>query len=281
MNKRPFLFSLVGTSINTLGLLSPRLGASVAMYLFQRPRRKKLKEDEIKFLESAKISFSEGEEDIAYYRWGSEEKFVLLNHGWESGAIRWKPYIDQLLDLGYSVIAADAPGHGLSTTPKFNAYLYSKALYPLIRYYQPQLVIGHSIGGFVSVLTGAELQDYQPKHYILLAPNNKISDTFATYQEMIGMSNRVMKAALESVPDITPEKRPIEYFASEELMKKISVPIDIIHDRDDKLLPITESNKLGNLFENVTVHETQGYGHRLKSNDIVDRVIALIKQFTQ
>jgi|GEM_PF-1866994 len=277
MEKRPLLFTIIGSAINTLGVLSPKLGAKVAMYLFQKPRRKKLNEEQINFLTSAQITLPEGESDIAYYLWGTSERYLLLNHGWESGTIRWKPYIDQLVALGYSVIAADAPGHGLSTNPKFNAYLYSKALYPLINTYRPELVIGHSVGGFVSVLTGAMKVKQQPKNYILLAPNNKIKDTFNTYKQMIGMSDRVMNASLASVPSITPEKLPIEFFASEELIKKIPVPIDIIHDRDDSLLKFSESEKLARLFDNVTLYATEGHGHRLKSKEIINLVIKRVK----
>lgn len=278
MDKRPFIFILVGTTINILGFISPQLGAKVAMYLFQKPRRKKLNERQIDFLNSAKITIPDGQANIAYYSWGTGERSILLNHGWESGVIRWKPYIDNLINLGYRVIAVDAPGHGLSTAPKFNAYLYSMALYPLIQHYQPEIVIGHSIGGFVSILTGAEREALQPDNYILLAPNNKIKDTFQTYQKMIGMTERVMKASLDSVPSITPEGKPIDYFASETLIKRIPVPITIIHDKEDSLLPYTESEKLASLFPNVTLHITEGYGHRLKSTDIVQKIVKVVEE---
>jgi len=277
MAKRPLLFTLVGTVINTLGIISPRAGAKVAMYLFQKPNRKELNPKEVNYLNEARLEVPNSDSDIGYYRWGTSDRYILLNHGWESGAIRWKPYVSRLVDLGYSVVAADAPGHGLSTSNKFNAYLYSRALYPLIKHCRPEIVIGHSIGGFVSVLTGAEQPQYQPNHYILLAPNNKIRDTFATYQQMLGMSDRVISVAIEQVREITPEGHPIEYFESEKLIHRIPVPIEIIHDTDDVILAFSESKRLADLHDNVGLHKTEGYGHRLKSRDIIDTVIDLVK----
>ncbi len=277
MSKRPILFTVIGTIINILGAISPKLGARCALYLFQSPRGKKLKESEIQYLESARFNVPNGQPMISYYKWGEHNRSLLLNHGWESSAIRWKPYIGKLNDLGYSVIAIDAPSHGLSKHNKFNAYLYSLALYPLIQHCQPEIVIGHSIGGFVSVLTGAEQPQYQPNRYILLAPNNKIKDTFATYQSLLGMTDRVMSVAIEMVKDMTPEGHAVEYFESEKLIKSIPVPIDIIHDKQDRLLPFSESKRLEEMYDNVTLHETDGYGHRLRSLDIVTQVVSLVE----
>ena len=120
MSKQSFLYRFVGISLNTIGALSPRLAARVAMHLFQKPKRRPIPEKRRLFLEAAKISIPNGVEGTAYYKWGSGDKVVLFNHGWESESSRWTTYINLYVKKGYTVIASDAPSHGLSTSNMFN-----------------------------------------------------------------------------------------------------------------------------------------------------------------
>ncbi|MDN3678696.1 alpha/beta hydrolase [Flavobacterium paronense] len=52
-----------------------------------------------------------------------------------------------LKPLGKTIIAIDAPAHGLSDGKEFNAPKYAEYLHVLIQKYQPKIIIGHSIGG--------------------------------------------------------------------------------------------------------------------------------------
>lgn len=248
------------------------------MYLFQKPRRRSINSNQLDFLSSAKIILDGGMEDIIYYRWGTSDKCILLNHGWESNTVRWRIYINRILKEGYSVIAADAPGHGLSKYPKFNIDIYANALTPLIKLYKPQIMIGHSAGGFASLLTGKKLQGHQPQKYILLAPNNDMLHVFETYRDMIKMRSELFEYIQTLVPDMNAEGHPISYFMSEKFIPSIDKPIIIIHDKEDDVLPYSESHKLDQMFDQVTLFTTEGLGHRLISNHVLDRVIEEVKK---
>ncbi len=273
MSKQSFLYRLVGISLNTIGALSPWLAAKAAMYLFQKPQRRPISEKRRDFLQSAKIKIPNGVEGTAYYKWGSGDKVALFNHGWESETSRWTTYINHYVNKGYTVIASDAPSHGLSTSKLFNLNLYAQSLAPLIKEYQPSIIIGHSAGGFVSILTGHELPEYQAEKYILLAPNNNIKDIFTTFKNLVGMSDIVYETLLAMTPDINPNKNTIDYYIAEKLIKSIKVPIVIIHDKGDSILKYSESKKLAEMYDNITLYSTEEYGHRLKSKEVLDIVI--------
>ncbi len=274
MPNRPYLFSVVGTLTNMTFNLSKSLGSRLGYYFFQSERRLKLKEEDITYLRSHTLDLPGGMEHITYYKWGQSSKTLLMLHGWESGAIRWKPYIEKCLAKGYQVIALDAPGHGLSIHKTFNIAHYSNAVRPLITTYHPEITIGHSVGGFTALHSGNALPEQQPSKYILLAPNNNLLHVFDIYKEKLGLSDAVMERLIQDVKHI--EGKPISYYVSETLLNQIKVPVDIIHDENDKVLPYSDSLKLSQLHSHVSLHTTVGHGHKLRSNAIVNKVLGLL-----
>jgi pimeloyl-ACP methyl ester carboxylesterase len=273
MSKESFLYRFVGISLNTIGTLSPKLAAKVAMYLFQKPKRRPIPEKRRQFLEAAKIEIPNGVKGTAYYKWGDGDRVVLFNHGWESETSRWTTFINHYVQRGYTVIASDAPSHGLSTSKVFNLNLYAQSLAPLIKAFHPTIIVGHSAGGFVSILTGHELPEYQAEKYILLAPNNDIKDIFTTFKNLVGMRDSIYNSLLALTPEINPYRKNIDYYIAEKLLETIRVPIIIIHDKDDDVLKYSESQKLAEMFDNITLYTTQGHGHRLKSKEVLDKVV--------
>ena len=141
----------IGAIINFISLFSARLAAKIAIRIFSSPRRKRIKESEKDFLETAFI------EDIKYndisimtYRWLGKKDTVLLAHGWESNSCRWKELILKLKALDFNVIALDAPAHGLSGGKVFNAVIYSECINLVAKKFNANIVIGHSVGGMAT-----------------------------------------------------------------------------------------------------------------------------------
>lgn len=243
------------------------------MYLFQKPRRKALSEKNKIFLESAKIQLENGLQETAYYKWGDGHQAILLVHGWESNTARWRQYILEFVNKGYTVIASDAPAHGLSTSTKFNIDQYGRSIAPLIQHYKPSYIIGHSAGGFASILSATLLPTLPPKKYLLLAPNNDIRHIFNTYRDMINMSEKVYHALVKLTDQMNPNGYPISYYCTEKLLKSIDTKTIIIHDKDDSVLPYSESLRLDQIFPNVLLHTTEGLGHRLQSTKVLKIIL--------
>ena len=116
MYMKILLMKLLGRYLNLLAMIAPEQAGRFGLALFCRPFRGKITARQRQFLESGNhFTFSHEKETIAGYSWGSGAKKILLLHGWQSHTYRWKIYVEQLVDQGYTVFAFDAPGHGLST----------------------------------------------------------------------------------------------------------------------------------------------------------------------
>ncbi len=96
-----------------------------------------------------------------------EGKPVLLLHGWQGQIESMRPVAERLAPLGYNVHVIDLPGFGYSTLP---AETWGMADYArFVAHYldqcnlKPVNLIGHSFGGRVSIVLGADYPDYVSK----------------------------------------------------------------------------------------------------------------------
>ncbi|MFM8448800.1 MAG: hypothetical protein ACKOAY_01725, partial [Haliscomenobacter sp.] len=102
----------VGLTLNTLALASPKWAGQWAWSIFSRPRTAKRMEHDQAFIGSAETHrLSWNRLSVRYYLWPADGPLVLLAHGWESNASRWKPLVTVLREAGYAVLAPDAPTH--------------------------------------------------------------------------------------------------------------------------------------------------------------------------
>ena len=100
----------VGAGLRAIGAVSPRLAGRVAFELWRRPMaRGQLRSSEREVHEAARVEIVDG---IVTYAWGDGRRPVLLVHGWRSRASRYAGFVTRLLELGYSPVSYDGPGHG-------------------------------------------------------------------------------------------------------------------------------------------------------------------------
>jgi pimeloyl-ACP methyl ester carboxylesterase len=120
-------------------------------------------------MEVGKMFMNTGEVNGIFFReWGSgNQKTAILLHGLASSSASWERVAEVLVGRGYHVIAPDLPGHGLSL--RLNSYEISavcellKPALPL----NPDIVIGHSLGGLLLTSLSAHLHSTK---MILLDP---------------------------------------------------------------------------------------------------------------
>ena len=147
-----FVIKSIGNALNFTSLISPKYASKKALNLFTSPRKGRYSEHQLKVTNSA--SFEELSYDnlnIATYHWEGKNKTILLAHGWESNSSRWSYILEDLKAQDYNIIALDGPAHGKSGGKQFNAILYSEFINVVAQKFQPEVVIGHSVGGMASV----------------------------------------------------------------------------------------------------------------------------------
>jgi len=96
---------------------------------------------------------------IHYLRWGNPERpGIVLVHGGAAHA-HWWSFVAPLFPE-YCVVALDLSGHGDSgRRPSYPREVWSREVLAVARHAEmqtPPIVVGHSMGGFVTIVTAAE-----------------------------------------------------------------------------------------------------------------------------
>ncbi|MBR9915954.1 MAG: alpha/beta hydrolase [Algicola sp.] len=267
----------IGASMNFISLFSPRTAGNIAIKLFSSPRRKRLKEIEKDFLETAFI------EDLKYdninimtYRWLGKKDTILLVHGWESNSFRWKDLIIKLSALDFNVIALDAPAHGRSSGKVFNAVIYSECINLVVKKFNAKIIIGHSVGGMATTFFQHKYQLPTVEKLILLGAPSNFVGVFERYVKMMGYNERIT----QSINNIVYERfnnKP-EHFNAAKFSETITAQGLLIHDKNDTVIPYSDAEDFKNFYKNSKLITTEGYGHGLKSETVDDHILAFLSR---
>jgi pimeloyl-ACP methyl ester carboxylesterase len=183
----------VGLYINTLSFIQPDKANSLAYKLFSEPRKGKLKKEELpKVLQNAKseaVQFKE--HSIQTYIWEGNENIILLVHGWESNASRWKKLLHYLKKTGSTIIALDAPAHGLSSAVEFNVPKYASFINFICLKYNPKAIVSHSIGGAASIFSLHNYSNTNVEKLVLLGAPSEMKIIVNNYVAMLSLNKKI------------------------------------------------------------------------------------------
>ena len=266
---------IVGTSLNTISYIAPKYASTKALDLFATPRKGRLTEKQKRFFDHADQRILKYEDyNIQTYHWPGKKATILLAHGWESNTYRWKSLVKKLLKNDYNIVALDAPAHGQSSGTKFNAILYSEFINVVANHYQPEVIIGHSVGGMATVFFQYKHQLNSVKKLVLLGAPSEFTKIFKNYVNMLSYNSKIEKGLNQLVLDKY-DNEPA-YFSSANFSKDIEAKGLIIHDKSDKIIDYDEAELIAKHYKNSTLKTTEGLGHSLKHDSIDDAIINFI-----
>lgn len=134
--------------------------------------------------------------------WGSGDRHAVLVHGVMSDSQYWRRLTPELVRRGYHVVAVDLPGHGQS--PRAKRYSFPLLVDSLIESVpaQPELVLGHSLGGLTVNLATPRLQ---PKRAVYLEPAFSLP-TLTWLQRLMAPAaeRRLLKSTTEQIASRNP-----------------------------------------------------------------------------
>lgn len=88
------------------------------------------------------------QKEIIIYEYGTSDKKILLSHGWSGRGTQLVKIADKLLEMGYSTVSFDAPGHGKSQGKATHMLEFVAIIHELHKTHGPFMAaIGHSLGG--------------------------------------------------------------------------------------------------------------------------------------
>ena len=270
------LKSFFSNYLNTAAYISPKFAAKQALKLFKTPRARKLTPSEIEYLNAARIeTLNFTDHDIVVYHWPGAGPAILLVHGWESNSARWRLFVQMLQELNYNIYALDAPAHGQSTGKYFTPLEYGQAIDLIVKKYSINKILAHSVGAYATIMY-ASLYD-TPAHLnylILKAPTGSFRRTTETYFNLLKFNSRLRKAYIELIE--TTYNKSISEFASFKLIKNVTIPGVLIHDKGDRILPIEDSHLIDRAWPNGEFIITEKYGHRMNQKGVISLIQGIL-----
>ncbi|MBX7192537.1 MAG: alpha/beta fold hydrolase [Sandaracinaceae bacterium] len=268
--------------VAALGMLDrawPEAAARLAFDLFLRPRRFPRPARELAQLAGARTilvptdrTAHAGPAPLRAWVWGDDGPLVLLVHGWQGRGAQLGTFVEPLLARGMRVATFDAPAHG--DTPGASASLFSfrDAILAMHASLGPfRALITHSMGGAAALL--AAEQHAVAERYAMLCPPNDVRDFTAEATKLLGLSEATRAAVHRRL-----ERRfgvPLEAMRAPLLAERRTEPLLVVHDRDDKDVPLERGVAIAHAWPGAELVVTEGLGHRRVLHDpaVVSRVV--------
>lgn len=273
--------TVVRTALNGVSYVSPSLAARAAFRLFRKPRgRSKLRPDERPVMDRAEVGeIAVGGERAVSYRWGTGERPVLLVHGWESRGSRFAALVGELVELGLSPVAFDAPGHGEATGESMTILDLRDIIVELDAAHGPfETVVAHSLGVTATFLAVRE-RGVRTERIVAISGVPDFAYLVDRFCAGLGLRARLNSGLRGRVER--------ELFPGEgDIWSRFSVPRTgvegasflVVHDEDDDLVDPVHSRALADgLGDRAELVVTRGLGHRRILGD--PQVTAAVRDF--
>lgn len=264
--------------VSLLSNLLPETFTKIAFDKLTNPQLIKLRDSEQGVLDLAQqsdIVFREFR--IRTYHWSGEGESVLLIHGWEGQAGNFSDLIEKLIAKGFNVHAFDAPAHGYSSKGATNPIEFSDLVAKLLHELQVDSVISHSFGGVAVSYALFQNPLLTLRRAVLITTPDRFVDRISDVAQRVGVSDRVQQRLIAR---LQAEDIDVEAFNVSDFVKSIKVERALIlHDKDDKVIPIHQSKNVHSNWPQAQFVEIEGTGHFriLRTPEVLDRIVAFIQ----
>ena len=228
-----------------------------------------------------------GRRRVARFRWGTPGPTAMLVHGWAGDAAQMTAFVQPLVDLGYQVVAYDAPAHGASPGRRTHLPELIATLQTLTHTDRPRVLVAHSLGTVAA--TAAMAEGLAVDRAVFLAPVDDPWSFLALVRRWLGLSSasqeRMQRRVLGRL-GITPEdlvtSRRARALASPE--RPAPPPALLaIHDTDDRQVGADHARRLVEAWPGARLELTRGLGHTriLTSGPAIALALAFVRSGTE
>lgn len=273
------LLRSIGASINAWALVQPEAAAEKVLALFCQPREGRHKPHHEAYLASfEKMLIPTEHGDMAVFRRPGSGPSVLLCHGWESNAFRWRKVLRQLKEEDLDLYMMEAPAHGASDGSAFTALWYAEAMRDVIASLKPQGMVAHSVGGFAMCYAAHNQWLESIQHAIVMAPPDTLELITDNYFNLLGYSDRVRVYYDQLIEERFGQ--PISFFNASDFAHALNIPGILIHDEGDSINKHFEGVAVAENWEGGSLVTTSGLGHSLQGEEVyetISRELSLLK----
>jgi pimeloyl-ACP methyl ester carboxylesterase len=204
-----------------------------------------------------------------------EGPLVILVHGWSGAASQFKELTSTLTAAGYSVACFDAPAHGGSPGVTTNVFEFVEVVLKIERQLgQARALVGHSLGGTAAAVAASRAE--RPVGLVLVAPMPSFQFALDGFARIARLTDAQKQRLGRRIETRLPSARSELDLRSLRLAGKRTL---IIHDRDDRAIPLQSSQDLQRSWSNTQLSTSRGLGHnRILSDPLVLReVLAFVR----
>jgi pimeloyl-ACP methyl ester carboxylesterase len=200
---------------------------------------------------------------------------VLLVHGWNGRGTQLGGFVAPLVQRGYRVVAFDALGHGDSPGRHQSLPEFARDILAITdELGEIYGVIAHSLGGAATTL--AMSQGLRVERAVFVSPPANPEDFLAIFAGALGISNEVRDRVQQRV-----EARlgmDMVDMRADLLAQSMRTPLLVIHDRDDKEVPIEVGRSIASTWPGAELVVTEGLGHQriLGDEGVLERAVNFI-----
>jgi pimeloyl-ACP methyl ester carboxylesterase len=266
------------TLTHFLSTLFPGAIAAFAYRQLTNPQLRKLRAHELEVMQTAV------QEDLDFqgfrirtYRWEGEKETILLVHGWEGQAGNFADLIERLQSEGYGILAFDGPSHGFSSRGKTSLFEFAELVGFLAKSSGVKKIVSHSFGGVATVLGLSQQPEVAIEKYVLLTTPDRFIDRIEQVAQQTGITEKVKQKLIQRLESETP--LPVDELNVSAFVSKLQVEKSlIIHDKDDRIVPISQSQNVCNNWPVCTLQAIEGTGHFriLRTDFVLDQVITFL-----
>jgi esterase/lipase len=273
--KKTFYFLLtksIGSYINLMSFVFPKKATQMAHGYFSEPRKGKFTIDTLpKTLKESRLETIQHNEDVIQtYIWKGNDTIILLIHGWESNSSRWKKMLPYLKKSGSTIIAIDGPAQGMSSGKEFTVPKYAEFIDVATKKYQPNYIIGHSMGGQTSLYYQYKYQNPDIQKMVILGAPSDFTIILKNFTTLLSLNNKVRKALEIKYTNFL--NQHLDQFTSKEFVSKIDVKGLLAHDIEDNVVLFDEGEKIAESWKDVQFIATKGLGHKLHDDELYKKV---------
>lgn len=171
---------------------------------------------------------------------------------------------------GSTIVALDAPGHGLSGGKEFNIIKYATYIDVAVKHYKPTVLIGHSIGGAACIYYQSHFKNDSLKKMVILGAPSDLKTLIENYVQLLSLNLR-MNNLLEAHFSAK-FKSEIDAFSMAKFAKHIQIPALLVHDIEDKVVAFSEGQKIANYWTTAEFIQTKGLGHSLHDDSLYQKI---------
>ncbi|MGB8331859.1 MAG: alpha/beta fold hydrolase [Polyangiales bacterium] len=235
--------------------IAPALAATVAERLFFTTHRTVPRPGERDVLAGATPGWLAG---MRAWSWG-EGPTVLLVHGWNGRATQLGAFVAPLVERGYRVVAFDAFGHGDSPGHRLSLPELASCIREVVRALGGVYgVVAHSLGGAATTL--ALSQGLEVERAVFISPPADPRAFLEVFSAALGLTDDVRDRVQRRVEDRV--GLPMVRMLAHEIARSMRIPLLIIHDQDDKEVPLRAGRSIADAWPGAELITTEGLGHQ-------------------